>query len=103
MTGKGYKAKFKLIQFGRSIIKSIVRNKKTVKVSYKIASNKVGHAYLFVSAQKYNFDDENNTLRKSTSIELAPKTKSVAFKVKEGWDYGVELDTFYTISSKRSI
>ena len=97
--GMGYKAKFRLVQFGSSSFEKIVRKNDTVTVKYKIPSNKVSYACLYINASK-DYDGES-TLNRNWEIELIPGKTSVSFKVKEGWDYGVQLGTRYEISERR--
>lgn len=101
VTGKGYKARFKLNQFGRSTIKKIVRNKKTVTVKYRMA-RKAKKAFLEINIWKDSGDNDGAVLITKKAIELKPGKTSVKFKVAKQREYGVTMVTEYAFSKTRS-
>ena len=97
--GKDYSAKFILIQFGRNDFISVIRNKKTVTVKFKMAEAAKG-GYLGINMYKYL--DDGSQVSKYDSIEIEKGTTTVKFKVTAGWQYNIYLSGTYWTSDNYS-
>ena len=92
--GTGYKATLKLTQYGKNAFTKVTRKGKTITFKYKFAKAADG-GYLSVYAYKYNNDENNSETTYSKSIELAPGSSSVKFKMTKGWHYSFSLCGYY--------
>ena len=89
VSGKGYKAKFKLIQIGSTKFVKITRSKNVVTAKFKIAKM-ASKSWIEVNMNKWNPDDETLTV-KDYQIDIKAGKTSVKFKVKAGWSYNLNL------------
>ena len=90
VTGKGYKATIKLIQYGSGVIDSVTRNKNVVTVKFTLAKG-VKEGQMDVYYYPEGEDEEGFQTMKSKYISIPEGTTSVKFKVKAGYMYDVHL------------
>ena len=100
VTGKNYKAKFKLIQFGASKIAKVVRKGNKVSVQIKLAKKAVVSSKINLEWYKSN-EDESTTYKYMGEYDVKPG-KTFKFKVKKGYNYSLGLYTEYKVNKNHN-